>query len=106
MTLTDDFEWRQTPYGLGLVCRPLERHARHLFTSRQWPLGSSSDGDRTLAWQDVPRALGCHDQPLTRPHQGHGAAVLVRRAGDAAPDATPLPPADIIISDDPSRVIG
>jgi YfiH family protein len=105
MALNDDFEWRQTAYGLALVCRPLERHTRHLFTSRQWRLGSSSDEDRGVAWQDVPRALGLDEQLLTRAHQVHGAAVLVRRAGDAAPEPTPLPPADIIVSDDPSRVI-
>lgn len=105
MTLTDAFEWRQTPYGLALVCRPLERHAPHLFTTRQWRLGSATDGNRDLAWRDVPLALGVGEEQLTRAHQVHGAAVLVRRAGDAAPERTVLPAADIIISDDPTRVL-
>jgi polyphenol oxidase len=39
-------------------------------------------------------------------HQVHGAAVVVRRAGDAARSTgEPLPEADILISDDPSLAL-
>jgi YfiH family protein len=35
----------------------------------------------------------------------HGASIVLRRRGDLSPSPTPLPQADIIISDDPGRVL-
>ena len=101
----DGFEWRETPAGPALVCRALEPYASHLFTTRQWPLGSTPDGDRTPAWADVARALGVDVARLERAHQVHGASVVVRRAGDPPRGDAPLPDADIIVSDDPSIVL-
>ena len=105
VTMNDTFEWRQTAGGRALICRALEPYALHLFTTREWPLGTASEGDRAAAWADVHRALGVDAGQLTRAHQVHGAAVIVRRAGDASPDAWPVPQADVLISDDPTRAI-
>jgi hypothetical protein len=53
----------------------------------------------------VAAALGV-EAALARMHQVHGAAVAVRRAGDAARSAgEALPEADILISDDPSLAL-
>jgi polyphenol oxidase len=103
---TDDFEWRQTPHGRALVCGALEPYARHLFTTREWPLGTAAEDDRAAAWAGVAQALGVDASHLIRAHQVHGASVVVRRRGEAAsPGAGPLPHADILISDDPSLVL-
>lgn len=105
MTPQDQFEWRQTAYGSALICRALEPYASHLFTSREWLLGSSTDGNRADAWGDVPRALGVDDQRLIRAHQVHGATVVLGRRDEASPVPTALPKADILVSDDPARVL-
>jgi YfiH family protein len=103
---TNDFEWRQTPQGRALVCRALEPHARHIFTTRQWPLGTAAEEDRAAAWAGVALALGVDASHLVRAHQVHGASVVVRRRGEAAsPSDGPLPHADILISDDPMVVL-
>ena len=99
------FEWRDTPFGPALVCLALEPFAAHLFTTRRWPLGSAPDGDRDSAWADVARALGVDAAHRERAHQVHGAAVVVRRAGDPRRGDAPLPAADILVSDDPARVL-
>ena len=105
MPVPDSFAWRQTPAGPALVCLPLERYAAHLFTTRQWPLGSARDAERASGWADVARALDVDAAHLTRAHQVHGAATIVRRAGDTVADADALPQADIIISNDRDRAL-
>jgi len=99
------FAWRATQSGPALVCTALEPYAAHLFTTRPWPLGSASDGDRASAWADVARALGVDEAHLERAHQVHGASVVVRRAGDPPRGDVPLPQADIIVSDDAAIVL-
>jgi YfiH family protein len=100
------FSWVQAAGGPALVCRALEPYAAHLFTSRQWPLGSATDDDRASAWGDVARALDVDAAHLARAHQVHGASVLVCRRGDPRPPADRgLPDADIIVSDDPGRAL-
>jgi copper oxidase (laccase) domain-containing protein len=101
----DGFEWRETPAGPALVCHALEPYAAQLFTTRQWALGSTPDGDRRAAWADVAGALGVDVARLERAHQVHGASVVVRRAGDPPRGDAPLPDADIIVSDDPAIVL-
>jgi YfiH family protein len=102
----DGFSWVQAGGGPALVCRALEPYAAHLFTTRQWPLGSAEDEDRTSAWGDVARALDVDAAHLSRAHQVHGASVLVCRRGDPPPPADrPLPDADIIVSDDPALAL-
>jgi purine-nucleoside/S-methyl-5'-thioadenosine phosphorylase / adenosine deaminase len=102
---TDGFDWVQAAPGPALVCRALEPHAAHLFTSRGWPLGTAASDGRDAAWADVARAIGVEPARLVRAHQVHGTAVIVRRRNEFAAReaiAGPLPPADIIIADDPS----
>jgi YfiH family protein len=97
------FQWVQLPIGPALVCRALEPFARHVFTTRHWPLGSrtlpaddgGSDGDEAARWCDVADALDVDAGRLVRVRQVHGAEVAVARAGsDVRPEA------DIIVSGD------
>jgi YfiH family protein len=106
LTIPDGFQWRQTAHGRALVCRALEPYALHLFTTREWPLGTARDAERAAAWDDVARALGVDAVHFVRAHQVHGAAVIVRRREDTARSADRrLPAADIIVSNDPSVAI-
>jgi len=83
----DAFHWVQAAAGAALVCRPLEPHAAHLFTTRQWPLGTADTGERAAAWGDVARALDVDAAQLSRLHQVHGTSVVVlRRGGSTAPE--------------------
>jgi len=99
--LADGFEWRQTAPGLVLVCRALDIYAAHVFTTRQWALGSSRDGDGAPGWKEVARVLAVDVAHLARAHQVHGASAVVRRAGEPHPVADELPHADVIVSDNP-----
>ncbi len=97
----DDFEWRTLDGRASLVCRSLEPHAVHLFTTRQWRLGDGG-GAREAGWLEVARAMAVDAAHLVRAHQVHGTSVIVRRRGDSPPrDAAPRD-ADILVSDDPS----
>jgi purine-nucleoside/S-methyl-5'-thioadenosine phosphorylase / adenosine deaminase len=100
----DGFAWLQLDDAPALVCRALEPHAAHLFTTRRWPLGSA-DGNRDAAWADVARALGADPARLARAHQVHGASVIVRRAGAPPRGTATLIEADILISDDADTVV-
>ncbi|MBI4486619.1 MAG: peptidoglycan editing factor PgeF [Acidobacteria bacterium] len=93
------FAWVDARGRLGLVCRPLARYAVHLFTTREWLLGSpsASDDHRRLGWEQVAASLDSRAACLARLHQVHGVAVVVKRAGDQP--AARLPDADIIMSD-------
>jgi YfiH family protein len=97
--MSDAFEWRQAVAGAALVCRPLEQVARHVFTTREWPLGSASAAGDLSSWNDVARAMDVESDGLLRVHQVHGASVVIQRAGQpmvAHADA------DILASDDPT----
>ena len=97
--VNDDFRWTQTAAGSALVAVALEPYARHFFTTREWTLGSNADA-RASGWAQVAAAADVDVHHLIRAHQVHGAAVIVRRAGDAPRDG--LADADILVSDDPS----
>src|SRR5438270_5457590 len=97
----DDFEWRTSSAGGMLVCRALEPYAMHLFTTREWRLGTTTADERDTGWRDVATAMGVDPAQLIRAHQVHGTGVVVRRSGDAAAGAS-LPDADILVSDDTS----
>ncbi|HJZ72179.1 MAG TPA: peptidoglycan editing factor PgeF [Vicinamibacterales bacterium] len=101
----DDFEWRATSAGPTLVCRPLEGSAPHIFTTRDWRLGTSAAVDRDGGWGDVASAMLADPAHLARAHQVHGHAVVVRRPGDADSGSAELPDADILISNDPATAI-
>ena len=97
------FEWVQAAGGPALVCRALRPLAAHLFTTREWALGSRAEAiDED--WEPVADSLDVDPAHLVRLHQVHGAAVVVRRAGDAPP-VLPRPDADIVVSDDPSLAL-
>ena len=90
------FEWVQAAGGPALVCGALRPLADHLFTTRQWALGSQPVS-RDQDWEPVAASLGVDAAHLVRLHQVHGAAVEVRRAGQrpaGAADCVPLLMAD------------
>jgi YfiH family protein len=103
---SEGFHWVQAAAGPALVCGALEPCAAHLFTTRRWLLGTADAGDRAAGWSDVAGVLDLEAAHLSRLHQVHGASVVVlRRGGSTAPPDHPLPDADIIVSNDPSRAL-
>src|SRR2546421_11836788 len=99
---SDGFVWVQAAGGPALVCGPLRTLANHLFTTREWALGSGSGGDEE--WAPVAAAVGVDSSHLVRLRQVHGAAAVILRAGDPRPSGA-RPEADIIVSDDPSLAL-
>jgi YfiH family protein len=97
----DGFAWVQAAAGRALVCGELQAIAGHIFTTRQWTLGSRIDGPLDEGWAEVARAMGVGPRQLVRVRQVHGATVAVRVRRDV-PDPDVVPEADIIVSDDPS----
>jgi YfiH family protein len=93
----DGFEWRVAPAGPVLVCRPLEDVARHVFTTRPWPLGSRSGSADAGSWNDVARVMDVGSDRLLRVHQVHGAGVVVQHARQPMAGSTD---ADIVLGDD------
>jgi len=90
------FAWRATAWGPALICPPIERIARHVFTTRQWALGQPRT--KESGWQDVAAAMQVDPSRVVRAEQVHGCGVLV---GDGA-----MPPssrADIIVVRDPTK---
>jgi polyphenol oxidase len=100
---SDGFEWVQLPAGPALVCRPVERYASHLFTTRPWQLGASSAATNADAWREVAAAMAVETPRLARLRQVHGSAIVTHRRGaeERIAEAT-LPEADIAVSDDPA----
>ncbi|HYM23466.1 MAG TPA: peptidoglycan editing factor PgeF [Vicinamibacterales bacterium] len=99
------FAWVQAGGRPALVCRPLEATAHHLYTTRQWALGTPENAVATepdRAWEEIAGAAGVQPDHLVRVRQIHGVSVHRARAGLRA---GPLPEADIIISNDPSVAI-
>jgi YfiH family protein len=92
----------------ALVCRLLEPHATHLFSTREWALGSrrnstaaaedKADGSGDLAWEEVASAVRVEPAHLIRAKQVHGVAMIVKQKGSA--ELPPLTPADILMTDD------
>ena len=100
----DGFAWVQAAPGPALVCRALLPFADHLFTTRAWALGSTVTADAGPAWEEAAHTLDLDPACLVRAHQVHGVGVVVCRRADAVGPA-PLPDADILVSDDPRRVV-
>src|SRR5262249_61405655 len=96
---TGAFVWVQAAAGAALVCRPLEAIAPHFFSTRPWPLGSTSSGGDDRAWEDVARAMGVEPNRLVRLRQGHRAAVGGAPRGQPAGRARP--PARTLVSHEP-----
>jgi YfiH family protein len=93
------FEWVQAPAGDALVCRPLAASAANLFTTRRWRFAEAGAAD-THRYADLARALQVEPDQVVRLRQVHGAAVVV-----ASEAASRLTDGDILISDDPSKVL-
>jgi YfiH family protein len=91
------FEWRASASGPALICRALERHAAHMFTTRPWRLGSSvSAGDDREGWSEIAQAIGVEPSALIRVRQVHGRAVhLAQKEAEPAVLAT----ADVVLSE-------
>jgi hypothetical protein len=97
------FAWRQSQTGPALVCREVELYARHLFTTRQWALGSEPIGEPSrhdTGWEDVADAVQVSSAMLARARQVHGCRVLIAESGPE-----PLSAADIIITHDVARAV-
>jgi purine-nucleoside/S-methyl-5'-thioadenosine phosphorylase / adenosine deaminase len=101
---SDGFEWVQAAGGPALVCAALRPLADHLFTTREWPLGSRQEA-ADQDWQAVAASLGVDTDHLVRVHQVHGASVVVGRAGAGPAPPAARPDADILVSDDRSLVL-
>lgn len=95
--------WVQAAGGPALVCGALRSFADHLFTTREWALGSR-DAAADADWDPVAASLGVDRAHLVRIHQVHGASVVVRREGDE-PLPESRPDADVIVSNDPSLAL-
>jgi YfiH family protein len=95
----DGFEWRVTPAGPVLICRPLEDLASHVFTTRPWPLGSTPGSADAESWNDIARVMDVEPDRLLRMHQVHGAGVVVQRSQEPVAGRAD---ADIVLGDDPS----
>ena len=95
---SDGFVWVQAAGGPALVCGPLRLLAAHLFTTREWALGSGVGSDDE--WAPVAAALGVDLAHVVRLRQVHGTGVVVRRAGDPLPSRARAE-ADIVLSNDP-----
>jgi hypothetical protein len=101
----DGFRWVRAPGGTGLLCRSLARVASHIFTTREWPLGSTKAATPDDShWADVAHAMNVEPPGLIRVRQVHGAAVFVRRSGDSMAGLKTGAPAveteaDIVVSD-------
>ena len=89
----------QLSAGPALVCRPLEPHASHFFTTRGWALGSPATSSDE-AWREAADAIEVGSPSLCRVRQVHGAAVVVQREGaPAANHDSSGTEADIVLSD-------
>jgi YfiH family protein len=100
------FEWIATAAGPALICKALEPFAAHLFSTRQWTLGSPTltEDRRQAAWRELAEVMGQDEHHLARLQQVHGSSVVVRRAGKSL-GGEPLPQADIVVSIDPEAVL-
>ena len=97
------FAWRIRPWGPALQCTALAPLAGHLFTTCALTL-QKDDGPAASGWGALAEALDVPASALVRLRQVHGTDVVVRRRG-GRPDASGLPAADIVVSDDPDVVL-
>jgi hypothetical protein len=83
----DGFEWVQAAGGPALVCVPLRPLANHLFTTRDWALGSPAGG-ADADWQPVAASLGVDaahlagdDRAIGHENHRRGNVPVHRRRG-------------------------
>jgi YfiH family protein len=91
----EHFVWVQAAAGPALICAPLAAVARHLYTTRQWPLGTDSlQPGYDRAWRDVALAMEVTEPDLVRLRQVHGATAVSATAARGI-----RPAADVVFSD-------
>ena len=94
------FHWTREAWGAALRCRPLERHAQHLFTSRQLALPDPA------AWRAALSSAGADETRLMRVRQVHGNIVRVLRKNAVPGDAHAVrPEADALVSNQPGLAL-
>ncbi|HEY5619505.1 MAG TPA: polyphenol oxidase family protein [Vicinamibacterales bacterium] len=93
--IPESFEWTESSCGLALRCRPLERVAPHLFTTRAASLSSQDD------WRRVARALGV--EHVVSPIQVHGREVAAIKRGSRP--MVERPTCDVLVSNDPDTAV-
>ncbi|MDA1185786.1 MAG: peptidoglycan editing factor PgeF [Acidobacteria bacterium] len=97
-TAAESFYWAPSPCGPLLRCRPLERIAPHVFTTRELRL---SDAD---AWRRAGGVLGVADVAVL--NQIHGRdVVVVRKGGARSTEEAALPDGDVLVTDDPDIAV-
>lgn len=94
--VTRAFEWRVTPFGLGLASPTMEPVARHFFTTRDRRYADDQDYDGLAAW------LGVLPHRLVRTKQVHGRGVAVVRPGNRV---EPTSEADALVCLDPDQAV-
>jgi polyphenol oxidase len=89
---TEHFAWVQAAAGPALICAPLAGVARHLYTTRHWPLGTDgAKPEPAWAWRDVALAMEVTEPDLVRVRQVHGTtAVSAAAARGVRPEADVL----------------
>jgi YfiH family protein len=100
--VSDSFYWADEPWGPSLHCRPLDRVASHLFSTRNLELRL---GLRSPGWSALATSFGVNASGVVRIHQVHGCAVVSVLAEEQAPAMATTPEADAIVSNDPARVV-
>lgn len=73
-SVTSGFEWRDTPAGRVLVCVALEAVAPHVFTTRDAPVASETNGPDYGA---LGGYFGLSERDILRVRQVHGREVIV-----------------------------
>jgi YfiH family protein len=94
-TVPESFFWTDTASGPVLKCRPLDRIAPHLFTTRELPLSSADD------WRRVARLVDAADTVTL--NQVHGRNVLSIKKG--TPPPVGRQDADALVSNAPGMAI-
>jgi len=98
------FRVRDATWGRVLECTPLADVAPHAFTMRDVDF-KPAGRENLHAWRAVAHHFGVAADRVSWLRQVHGTAVAVfRRGADAAPGEG-RPEADIVLSDDPRRVV-
>ena len=94
-TVPESFYWSSSPVGPVLKCRPLEKVAEHLFTTREAQLSSADQ------WRQIGSLIGVTE--VVTLNQVHGRKVVTCRRG--WPPVPGRQDADALVSDDPGIAV-
>lgn len=98
------FRVRDASWGRVLECIPLAEVAPHAFTMRDVDF-KPAGRENLHAWRAVAHHFGVAADHVSWLRQVHGTAVAVFRRGAGAAQCEGRPEADIVVSNDPRRVI-